>query len=66
MSGTREGGQAAAATNKLKYGDDFYAIIGARGGSTKTTEPKGFAAMTKQQRSAAGKKGGSANKKYST
>lgn len=32
MAGTKAGGQAAAATNKAKYGDDFYAKIGAQGG----------------------------------
>jgi hypothetical protein len=33
MAGTRAGGQSAAKTNKLKYGADFYAKIGAKGGS---------------------------------
>jgi len=32
MSGTKSGGRAAAATNKAKYGGDFYARIGAIGG----------------------------------
>ncbi len=32
MAGTKVGGQAAAATNKKKYGSDFYAKIGAKGG----------------------------------
>jgi hypothetical protein len=32
MSGTIAGGKAAAATNKSKYGADFYAKIGAVGG----------------------------------
>lgn len=32
MAGTKAGGQAAAATNKQKYGSDFYAKIGAKGG----------------------------------
>ena len=32
MAGTQAGGQAAAATNKSKYGKDFYARIGAMGG----------------------------------
>jgi len=32
MAGTKAGGKAAAATNKAKYGDDFYAKIGANGG----------------------------------
>ena len=32
MAGTKEGGFAAARTNKEKYGPDFYAKIGAKGG----------------------------------
>ena len=32
MAGTKAGGRAAAATNKKKYGSDFYARIGAQGG----------------------------------
>jgi len=32
MAGTKAGGQKAAATNKAKYGRDFYARIGAMGG----------------------------------
>lgn len=32
MAGTKAGGRAAAATNKSKYGADFYAKIGAVGG----------------------------------
>lgn len=37
MAGTKAGGQAAAATNKQKYGGDFYAKIGAKGGKKGTT-----------------------------
>lgn len=37
MAGTKAGGLAAAATNKLKYGDDFYAKIGAVGGKKGAT-----------------------------
>lgn len=32
MAGNKAGGQAAAATNKQRYGKDFYAKIGAKGG----------------------------------
>jgi len=32
MSGTVAGGKRAAATNRLRYGEDFYAKIGALGG----------------------------------
>lgn len=33
IAGTKIGGQRAAATNKLKYGEDFYSRIAAIGGS---------------------------------
>ena len=36
MAGTKAGGKAAAATNKAKYGADFYAKIGANGGKKAT------------------------------
>jgi hypothetical protein len=42
MAGTRSGGQAAARTNKLKHGPDFYREIGAKGGRNGRTG--GFAA----------------------
>jgi hypothetical protein len=32
MAGTKQGGLSAASTNKSKYGSDFYAKIGAKGG----------------------------------
>lgn len=32
MAGTKAGGKRAAATNKEKYGDDFYGKIGKEGG----------------------------------
>jgi len=32
MAGTKKGGQAAATTNKTKYGSDFYSRIGSAGG----------------------------------
>jgi general stress protein YciG len=32
MAGTKLGGIAAATTNRTKYGSDFYARIGAKGG----------------------------------
>lgn len=32
MAGTAQGGKNAAATNKAKYGDDFYKRIGQIGG----------------------------------
>lgn len=55
MAGTLEGGKAAAATNKKKYGADFYAKIGAKGGRMGRTG--GFAA-NKELARRAGAKGG--------
>lgn len=57
MAGSRIGGLKAAKTNKEKYGDDFFAIQGAKGGSTPTTKPKGFAA-NRSLAAKAGKIGG--------
>lgn len=37
MAGTKAGGQAAAKTNKKKYGKDFYKKIGSEGGKIGTT-----------------------------
>lgn len=42
MAGTIEGGRKSALVNKLRYGEDFYARIGAKGGRRGTTG--GFAA----------------------
>ncbi|HUY85220.1 MAG TPA: hypothetical protein VMU97_01765 [Candidatus Dormibacteraeota bacterium] len=55
MAGTKAGGQAAAATNKQKYGSDFYAKIGAKGG--KLGKTGGFFANRELARKA-GAKGG--------
>jgi uncharacterized protein len=55
MAGTKNGGKSAAATNKAKYGKDFYARIGAMGG--KKGHTGGFAANRELARSA-GAKGG--------
>jgi len=55
MAGTQNGGKAAAATNKKKYGADFYARIGAMGGKNGRTG--GFYANRDLAR-AAGAKGG--------
>ena len=41
MSGSRAGGLKASETNKQKYGREFYANIGRKGG--KACVPKGFA-----------------------
>jgi general stress protein YciG len=55
MPGTITGGQRAAETNMKKYGKDFYARIGAKGGKRGTTG--GFAANRELAR-IAGAKGG--------
>lgn len=61
MSGTLEGGAKTAATNKTKYGESYYANIGAMGGKAKV--PKGFALMDKQKVAEAGRKGGQVSKR---
>lgn len=55
MPGTKEGGLKAALTNRTKHGSDFYARIGAIGGTKGTTG--GFAANRELAR-IAGAKGG--------
>ena len=55
MAGTKQGGRAAASTNRQKYGSDFYAKIGAMGGKKGTTG--GFYANRELARKA-GQKGG--------
>lgn len=55
MAGTKAGGAAAAATNKQKYGEDFYRKIGALGGKRGRTG--GFFANRELARTA-GAKGG--------
>lgn len=42
MAGTREGGKKAALANKKRYGSNFYAAIGRKGG--KAGHTGGFAA----------------------
>ena len=60
MAGTKLGGIQAATTNKKRYGSDFYARIGAKGGKVGTTG--GFYANRKLAREA-GAKGGSISKR---
>ena len=55
MAGTKAGGMKAAATNKAKFGSDFYAKIGRKGGQNGRTG--GFAANPALAR-IAGAKGG--------
>ena len=60
MAGTKAGGLKAAATNKAKYGDEFYARIGRKGGQRGTTG--GFYANRELAR-IAGAKGGKLSKR---
>lgn len=60
MAGTMAGGKAAAETNKIKYGADFYAKIGAMGGKKGRTG--GFYA-NRELASIAGRKGGQISKR---
>ena len=60
MSGTKAGGQKAAATNKAKYGKEFYADIGRKGGRNGHTG--GFAANPELAK-IAGAKGGKKSKR---
>lgn len=58
MTGTRSGGLKAAETNRILHGEDFYARIGAKGGSVLTDKPRGFASMSIRKVKKAGRKGG--------
>lgn len=62
MAGSMSGGKKAAETNKAKYGEGFYARIGAMGGRRVTRKPKGFGA-NHALASLAGSKGGSRSKR---
>ena len=69
MVGTKAGGLKAAATNKAKYGADFYAKIGSEGGSRGHTggfasEKVGADGLTGLERARiVGKKGGAISKR---
>ena len=63
MPGTISGGKLAAKTNKEKYGEDFYKLMGQMGGKAKV--PKGFAKNPDLAR-LAGAKGGKIIKRKST
>lgn len=56
MAGTKEGGIKASITNKQKYGEDFYKIMGKKGGQV-TGVLKGFA-LDPERAKRAGQKGG--------
>ena len=63
MSGTKAGGMKAAATNKDKYGKEFYARIGKKGGQNGHTG--GFGANPALAR-IAGARGGRASSRKGT
>lgn len=60
MAGTKEGGKKAAATNKLRHGDGFYARIGSQGG--KKGHTGGFYGNSERAKEA-GRKGGKISKR---
>lgn len=60
MAGTIEGGKKAAATNKQRYGLDFYPQIGRKGG--KISRGGGFA-NNHELAVVAGRKGGKASRR---
>ena len=62
MAGTKAGGIKAAATNKARYGEDFYKRNGAKGGKAPTDKPKGFA-CNHERAVEAGRKGGLISKR---
>ena len=61
MAGTKEGGKKCAATNKAKYGSDWYSKIGQIGGRNGHTG--GFASMPIWKVKEAGRKGGLKSKR---
>jgi hypothetical protein len=63
MAGTKTGGEKIALINKTRYGKGFYAKIGAMGGKANRDKPRGFAAMTPEQRRACGKIGGTRSRR---
>jgi general stress protein YciG len=60
MAGTQAGGRKAAATNKQRYGLNFYEEIGRRGG--RISKGGGFA-MNRELAVEAGRKGGKASRR---
>lgn len=56
VAGNKLGGAKAGATNKAKYGADYYQKIGSKGGKAKV--PKGFAMMSPERLREVGIKGG--------
>lgn len=61
MAGTKEGA-AKAKAKLLEQNPNYYEEIGARGGK-KSHPNKGFGSMSPEERSAAGRKGGTKSKR---
>lgn len=61
MSGTREGALKAAATNRARYGEKYYAEIGRKGGSAST--PHGGFGFSHERAVEAGRKGGKVSRR---
>lgn len=60
MAGTVAGGKQAAATNKQRYGMNFYVVIGGQGGKASTT---GGFAQNRELAKMAGQRGGRASRR---
>ena len=66
MSGTADGGKSAAITNKERYGKDFYRELAYKSQiawEQNGRKPRGFSAMTHEQRAEAGSKGGKVSRR---
>ena len=64
MSGTKEGGEKAAKTNKERHGADFFARIGAKGGRNgRGPGYKAGFAISHEWAVECGKKGGKVSKR---
>lgn len=61
MAGTLEGGKRAAETNKARFGEDYYKLMGVAGG--KASRGGGF--TDRERARAAGIKGGKASRRGS-
>lgn len=62
MAGTREGGLKAYQT-RIKKDPDFYKKLGEMGGSAPYKGKKGFASMSPEKRSEAGRLGGAKSRR---
>jgi len=62
MAGTKLGGLKAARINKLRYGKEYYKVIGAKGGKKGTTGGFGNGEVGRKLASEAGYKGGRISK----